>query len=71
MIRGVTHAHLGPIWYRSEHSDVTYSPNQFLDWDIFAPSYSKTALDTGAPIFSQFWLGLVTSVQHQASQRHK
>ena len=44
MIKGVTHAHLGPIWYHSEPSEVTYSPNQFLGWDFFAASYSKTAL---------------------------
>ena len=43
-IKGVTHAHLGPIWYHSEPSDVSYSPNQFLGWDFFAASYSKTAL---------------------------
>ena len=35
MINGVTHAHLGPIWYHSELSDVLYSPNQFLGWDFF------------------------------------
>ena len=35
MINGVTHAHLGPIWYNSEPSDVPYSPNQFLGWDFF------------------------------------
>ena len=30
-----TRAHLGPIWYHSEPSDVPYSPNQFLGWDFF------------------------------------
>ena len=35
MINGVTHAHLGPIWYHIEPSDVPYSPNQFLGWDFF------------------------------------
>ena len=45
MINGVTHAHLGQIWYHSEPSDVPYSQNQFLGWDLFfATSYSKTAL---------------------------
>ena len=34
----VTHAHLGPIWYHSEPSDVPYSLNQFLGWDFFAAS---------------------------------
>ena len=43
MIKVVTHAHLGPIWYHSEPSDVHYSPNQFLGWDFFAVTYSKTA----------------------------
>ena len=45
MIERVTHAHLGPIWYYSEPSDVPYSPNQFLAWDFFDTSYRKTALD--------------------------
>ena len=44
MIKGVTHAHLGPIWYHSEPLDIPYSPNQFLGWDFFATSYSKMAL---------------------------
>ena len=37
MIKGVTHAHLVPIWYQSEPSDIHYSPNQFLGWDFFLP----------------------------------
>jgi hypothetical protein len=45
MIKGVTHAHLGPIWYHSELSDVPYSSNQFLGRDFFAISYNKEALD--------------------------
>ena len=32
---GGTHVHLGPIWYHSEPSDVSYSPNQFLGCDYF------------------------------------
>ena len=43
MIKGVTQAHLGSIWYHSEPSDVPYSPNQLLALD-FAASYGKTAL---------------------------
>ena len=35
MINRVTRAHLGPIWYHIEPSDVPYSPNQFLGWDFF------------------------------------
>ena len=33
--QGVTHVHLGPIWYHSEPSDVPYCPNQFLGWGFF------------------------------------
>ena len=40
----MTHAHLGPIWYHKEPSEIPYSPNKFLCWDFFAVSYSKTAL---------------------------
>ena len=36
--------YLGSIWYPSEPSDVPYPPNQFLGWDFFDISYSKTAL---------------------------
>ena len=35
MIKGVNHAHLEPIWHHSEASDIPYSPNQFLDRDLF------------------------------------
>ena len=34
MIKVVTHAQLGPVWYHSEPSDVPYCPNQFLALDI-------------------------------------
>ena len=54
MLKGATHAHLEPIsyhsepiCYHSEPSDVPYSSNQFLGWDVFAASYSKTALAQG------------------------
>ena len=36
----VTHAHLGPIWYHSEPSDIPYmfiSPSTFSDFAFFAP----------------------------------
>ena len=33
--KGVTQAHLGPIWYHSEPSDVPSSSNQFLGWNFF------------------------------------
>ena len=36
--------HLGSIPYHSEPSEVPYSSNQFLGWEFFADSYSKTAL---------------------------
>ena len=42
MIEGVTHAHLGPIWYHSEHLEVPYSPNQFLGWDFFCRFLQQT-----------------------------
>ena len=45
MIKGFTHAHLGPIWYHSEPSDVLNSQNQFLSLDFFAACYSNTALN--------------------------
>ena len=44
MIKGVTHAHLGPIWYHSEPSDFPYPQNQFHALDFFVVSYSNTAL---------------------------
>ena len=46
MVKGVTNSHLGPIWYLSEHSDVSCAPNQFLGWDFFAVSYITLAIDT-------------------------
>jgi hypothetical protein len=46
MIKGVTHAHLGPIWYHSEPSDVPYVFQKSVSWLglLFAVSYSKPAL---------------------------
>ena len=48
MIKGVTHdshAHLGPIWYNSDPSDVPYSPKLVTGHElVFAISYSKPAL---------------------------
>ena len=43
MIKGVTHAHLGPIWY---HPKPQFS--KLVSWLglFFAASYSKTALET-------------------------
>ena len=42
--KGVTQAHLGPIWYHSEPSDLPYLTNQFFGWDSFAASYIRIAL---------------------------
>ena len=42
MFKGVTHAHLEPIWYLSEPSDVPYLPNQFLGWDFFCRFLQQT-----------------------------
>ena len=66
MIKGVTHAHLEPIWYHSElePSNVPYSPNQLLGWDFFAVSYSKPALASSNKLgdfFSNFRGLLFTS----------
>ena len=36
---------LGPIWYHSDTLEVPYSPNQYLDSDFFATSYSNAALE--------------------------
>ena len=41
MIKGITHAYQGPIWYHSEPSDVHYSLNQFLGWDFFCRFLQK------------------------------
>ena len=43
-VKRVTYAHLGPIWYHSEPSDIPYSQKQFLDRDFFGTSYSRAAL---------------------------
>ena len=42
MIKGVTHAHLGPIWHLIEPSDVPYSQNQFLGWAFFPQFLQQT-----------------------------
>ena len=44
MIKGVTHAHLEPICYHSEPSDIPYSQTSFLVGIFFAASYSKADL---------------------------
>ena len=64
MIKGVTHARLGPIWYNSEPSDVPHSPNQVLGWDFFAVSYSKTAL-ADVCFFLQDGNGKVSTDEYQ------
>ena len=43
MIKEVTNAHLEPISYLSEPSDVPYSPNQFLGWDFFCCFLQQTS----------------------------
>ena len=53
MIKGVvTHAHLGRIWYHSEHSDVPYS--LFLVGTFFVASHSKRAL-VSVSVFKGFF----------------
>ena len=45
MIKEVTHAHLGPIWYQTEPSDVPLFPKPVSGLGLFlAVSYSKQAL---------------------------
>ena len=44
MIKEVTYSHLGHIWYHSKPSDVPYSPNQFLGWNLFSVLYCQSAL---------------------------
>ena len=38
------YAHLGPIWYHSEPSDIPILQTSFLVGTFFATSYSKIAL---------------------------
>ena len=49
MIKGVTHAHLGTIWYHLEPSDVPFSPNKFLVLDFFLPFLTATLLQYQGP----------------------
>ena len=42
MIKGVTNAHLRPIWCHSGPSDVPISPNQFLGQDFFCRFLQQT-----------------------------
>ena len=62
MMKGATHAHLGPIWYHSEPSEVPHSPNQFL-----TASYSKMAL-VFAPPHTQHLSHILSSVKFHFSQ---
>ena len=45
MVKGVTHAHLGPIWYHLKPLDVPYSPNQFLALEFFSRISTKPNFD--------------------------
>ena len=47
MIKGVTRAHLGPIWYHSEHSDVPYSPKQTVH-ELFCRFLQQTGSNLAA-----------------------
>ena len=49
-------AHLGPIWYHSEPSDVPNPPNQFLAPDFFAASYFKIAKGNFVRVIALLWL---------------
>ena len=43
--------YLGPIWYHSETSDVPYSPNQFLGWNIFCRFLQQDGFRAGSLLF--------------------
>ena len=48
MIEGVTHAHLGPIWYHSEPLNVPYSQNlpRPISWfGLFLKQNDSSPLD--------------------------
>ena len=60
MIKGVTHANLGPIWYHLEPSDVPYSPNQFLGWDFFC----RFLQQDGSKLFVSLMHGNLLSVAY-------
>ena len=49
MIKGVTHAYLGIIWYHSETSP--YSQNQFLALDFFGRFFTEDS-STSKNIYS-------------------
>ena len=53
MIKGVTYAHLGPIWYNSEPSDVPYSRNQFLELNFFCRFLQQDCSSMTSIIFLQ------------------
>ena len=51
MIKGVTLAHLQPIWYHLKPSNVPYSQNQFLGLDFCCCFLQQT----GSNILNPFW----------------
>ena len=56
MIKEVTHAHSGLIWYHSEPSDVPNSPNQFLGLDFcFQFLTARRLLDRNKKMFWCKW----------------
>ena len=44
-LKVVNDTKFGSLWYHSEPLEVSYCPNQYLDTDFFATSYSKVALE--------------------------
>ena len=53
-LKGFTHAHLGPILYHSEPSNVPSSPNQFLGWDFFCRFLQQDGSRSVAALALQF-----------------
>ena len=64
MIKEVTHAHLGPIWYHSESSNVPHSKKQFLGWDFFFRFFQQDGSKKRIGIQMQFQKGsgLIVSI---------
>jgi hypothetical protein len=56
MIKGVIHAHLGPIWYYSEPSDIPNSPNPYLGWEFFCRLLQQGGSSSCSKLFHFFFI---------------
>ena len=70
MIEGVTHAHLGPILYQSEPSDIPYSQTSHWSLTFFIIAYSKPALKMALSLkrLEDFWLTGFLHLQNRYSK---